>query len=77
GKPGRRIRVAGISSSTAETLDPAKGAQSTDYVRHIMFYNGLTRIDSHLVPHMEQAEKIESDNATVRTVTHHQRVTYH
>lgn len=30
GKPGGRIRVAGMSSSTADTLDPAKGALSTD-----------------------------------------------
>lgn len=77
GKPGGRIRVAGMSSSTADTLDPAKGALSTDYVRHFMFYNGLTRFDSHLVPHMELAEKIESDNAIVWTVTLRQGVTFH
>lgn len=28
-----------------------------------MFYNGLTRFDSHLVPQMELAERIESDDA--------------
>ncbi|MBX8590308.1 ABC transporter substrate-binding protein [Pseudomonas cichorii] len=77
GKPGGRIRVAGMSSSTADTLDPAKGALSTDYVRHFMFYNGLTRFDSHLVPHPELAEKIENSNATVWTITLRKDVTFH
>ncbi|UXZ95736.1 ABC transporter substrate-binding protein [Pseudomonas phytophila] len=77
GKPGGRIRVAGMSSSTADTLDPAKGALSTDYVRHFMFYNGLTRFDSHLVPQMELAERIESDDATLWTVTLRKDVTFH
>ncbi|MFH7423137.1 ABC transporter substrate-binding protein, partial [Pseudomonas syringae pv. tagetis] len=49
GKPGGRIRVAGMSSSPADTLHPPTGALSTDYVRHFMFYNGLTRFHSHLV----------------------------
>lgn len=77
GKPGGRIRVAGMSSSTADTLDPAKGALSTDYVRHFMFYNGLTRFDSHLVPQMELAERIESSDATLWTVTLRKDVTFH
>ncbi|WP_122869812.1 ABC transporter substrate-binding protein [Pseudomonas viridiflava] len=77
GKPGGRIRVAGMSSSTADTLDPAKGALSTDYVRHYMFYNGLTRFDSHLVPHMELAEKIDNKDATVWTITLRKDVTFH
>ena len=38
---GGRIRAASLSSSTADTLDPAKGALSTDYVRHYMFYSCL------------------------------------
>tara|TARA_R110000787_G_scaffold281410_6_gene392744 strand:- start:16461 stop:16694 length:234 start_codon:yes stop_codon:yes gene_type:complete len=44
GRPrqGGRIRAASLSSSTADTLDPAKGALSTDYIRHYMFYSGLT-----------------------------------
>jgi peptide/nickel transport system substrate-binding protein len=77
GKPGGRIRVAGISSSTADTLDPAKGALSTDYVRHFMFYNGLTRFDSHLVPQLELAERIDNDQATVWTITLRKDVTFH
>ena len=69
GKPGGRIRVAGMSSSTADTLDPAKGALSTDYARHFMFYNGLTRFDSHLVPQLELAERIDNTDATLWTIT--------
>ena len=41
---GGRIRVATMSSSTADTLDPAKGALSTDYARHYMLYSGLVLI---------------------------------
>lgn len=77
GKPGGRIRVAGMSSSTADTLDPAKGALSTDYVRHFMLYNGLTRFDQHLVPQMELAERIESSDATLWTVTLRKDVVFH
>ncbi|CAG8999733.1 MAG: HTH-type transcriptional regulator SgrR [Candidatus Celerinatantimonas neptuna] len=61
GRPGGSIRVASNSSSIADTLDPAKGALSTDYVRQYMVYNGLTKFDEHLVPHLELAESI-SDN---------------
>jgi peptide/nickel transport system substrate-binding protein len=57
---GGRIRVASISSSTSDTLDPAKGALSTDYVRHFMLYSGLTEFDPHLTPHPALAESIES-----------------
>ncbi|MGI4839836.1 MAG: ABC transporter substrate-binding protein [Janthinobacterium lividum] len=77
GKPGGRIRVAGMSSSTADTLDPAKGALSTDYVRHFMFYNGLTRFDSHLVPQLELAERIDNTDATVWIITLRKDVTFH
>ena len=77
GKPGGRIRVAGMSSSTADTLDPAKGALSTDYVRHFMFYNGLTRFDSHLVPQLELAERIDNTDATVWIITLRKDVSFH
>jgi peptide/nickel transport system substrate-binding protein len=57
---GGRVRVASISSSTADTLDPAKGALSTDYVRHYMVYSGLTQFDAALRPQPALAETIES-----------------
>src|ERR1700692_2570422 len=47
-KQGGKIRVATQSASAADTLDPAKGALGTDYVRANMFYNGLTELASHL-----------------------------
>ncbi|MNZ30794.1 Periplasmic dipeptide transport protein precursor [compost metagenome] len=77
GKPGGRIRVAGSSSSTADTLDPAKGSGSTDYVRHYMFYNGLTRFDNHMVPQLELAERIETTDATLWVITLRKEVTFH
>ncbi|ROM70689.1 ABC transporter substrate-binding protein [Pseudomonas brassicacearum] len=77
GKPGGRIRVAGITSSTADTLDPAKGSSSTDYVRHYMFYNGLTRFDSHMVPQLELAERIDTTDATLWVITLRKEVTFH
>lgn len=77
GKPGGRIRVAGISSSTSDTLDPAKGSSSTDYVRHYMFYNGLTRFDSHMVPQLELAERIDTTDATLWVITLRKEVTFH
>jgi peptide/nickel transport system substrate-binding protein len=64
-KRGGRIRVASLSSSTADTLDPAKGALSTDYARHYTLYSGLTQFDSQLRPQMALAQTIDSaDNAT-------------
>ena len=36
-KQGGKIRVATQSSSAADTLDPAKGALGTDYVRATCF----------------------------------------
>ena len=67
-KKGGRIRVAGFSSSTADTLDPAKQALSTDYVRSSMFYNGLTSLDEWMAPRLALAESIEHDRATVWTI---------
>lgn len=57
---GGSIRVALQSSSTADTLDPAKGSLSTDYVRHFMLYAGLTRMDPDLVARPLLAERVES-----------------
>lgn len=62
---GGRIRVAGLSSSTADTLDPAKGALSTDYTRHYMIYSGLTQFDGELNPLPSLAESFSSDDQQV------------
>ncbi|MCC7047775.1 MAG: ABC transporter substrate-binding protein [Alphaproteobacteria bacterium] len=63
-KKGGRIRVAGNSTSTADTVDPAKQSLSTDYSRCTMFYNGLTRLDETLAPQLELAASIEDTKAT-------------
>jgi len=64
---GGRIRVATMASSTSDTLDPAKGALSTDYVRHNMLYSGLTQFDGRLTPQPALAESIETrDHITWR-----------
>src|SRR5690242_12015543 len=59
---GGRIRVASMSSSTADTLDPAKGSLSTDYVRQYMIYSGLTQYDPHLKAQPALAESIETSD---------------
>jgi peptide/nickel transport system substrate-binding protein len=76
-KRGGHIRVAGFSSSTADTLDPARQTLSTDYERCQMFYNGLTRLDATLTPQPELAETIENDKATVWTFKLRKGVTFH
>ena len=55
-KKGGKLRVAGFASSTTDTLDPAKGSNSTDYSRDTTFYNGLTVLDEHLAPQLDLAE---------------------
>src|SRR5438034_2392652 len=74
---GGRIRVSSISSSTADTLDPAKGALSTDYVRHNMFYNGLTRYDRLLDAQPELAESLESKDQQFWRVRLRKGVPFH
>ena len=76
-KRGGRIRVASLSSSTADTLDPAKGALSTDYSRHYMLYSGLTQFDSHLRPQLALAESIESDDRTLWRIKLRSGVEFH
>ncbi|GGZ07918.1 ABC transporter substrate-binding protein [Novosphingobium colocasiae] len=57
------IRVASMAASTKDTLDPAKGAMATDYVRHYMLYSGLTSIDDDsLRPRPALAESFDSDD---------------
>jgi peptide/nickel transport system substrate-binding protein len=76
-KRGGKIRVAGFSSSTADTVDPAKQSLSTDYARCNMFYNGLTVLDGNLAPQLALAESMENDKATVWTVKLRRDVEFH
>ncbi|EJK81311.1 ABC transporter substrate-binding protein [Agrobacterium sp. SHOUNA12C] len=74
---GGALKAAGWSSSTADTLDPAKASLSTDYVRCCAFYNRLSFLDKAGVTQMELAESIESTDAKVWTVKLRKGVTFH
>jgi len=74
---GGRLTIATQSSSTADTLDPARGALSTDYIRAHMFYSALTTLDANLVPQMSLAERFESDDATTWTIALRHGVQFH
>ena len=74
---GGQIRIASISSSTADTLDPAKGGLSTDYIRHNLFYNGLTRYDRHLIARPELAERIETSDQILWRVKLRKGIVFH
>jgi peptide/nickel transport system substrate-binding protein len=74
---GGRIRVAGVSTSTSDTVDPAKQSLSTDYARCNMFYNGLTSLDSRLAPQPALAESWETPDATNWTFKLRKGVTFH
>jgi peptide/nickel transport system substrate-binding protein len=76
-KKGGKIRVAVASGSTADTLDPAKGGNIADYVRHFMFYNCLTTIDTKLAPQMELAESITTKDGVLWTVKLRKDVQFH
>ena len=76
-KKGGRIRVASLSSSTADTLDPAKGSLSTDYARHYMLYSGLTQYDANLRPQLALAESISDTESTVWTIKLRSGVLFH
>lgn len=74
---GGRIKVATATSSTADTLDPARGANYTDYCRQFMFYNGLTTLDESLVPRMTLAESFDTSDALSWTIKLRQDVVFH
>ena len=74
---GGRVKVASAAGSTADTLDPARGANYTDYTRAFMFYNGLTVLDKLMAPQMALASAIETDDALTWTVKLRQDVVFH
>ncbi len=79
GKPrvGGRIRVAGIVASTADTIDPAKGGNSSDYMRLFLLYSGLTQYDGALRAQPGLAEAIETDDNIVWTIRLRRGVQFH
>ena len=74
---GGFIKAAGYSSSTSDTLDPAKASLSTDYVRCCALYNRLTFLPESGEVQMELAESIDSPDAKVWTVELKKGVTFH
>ncbi len=74
---GGHLKVAGFQGSTADTLDPAKASNSTDYSRICALYNRLTFIDGSGQTTMELAESIDSKDAKVWTVKLRKGVTFH
>ncbi len=77
-KNGGTIRVATHSSSTSDTLDPAKGATALDYIRHFMLYSGLTCIeDENLAPKLSIARAIETDDRISWHIDLHRGVRFH
>lgn len=76
-RKGGQLTIATQSSSTADTLDPARGALSTDYLRAHMFFSGLTTLDVHLAPQMALAEEMATDDAITWTVRLRKGVVFH
>ncbi|OHV87683.1 ABC transporter substrate-binding protein [Mesorhizobium sp. ORS 3428] len=74
---GGHFKAAGWSSSTADTLDPAKASLSTDYVRCCSLYNRLTFLDKDGKTQMELAESFDSKDAKTWTVKLRKGVTFH
>ncbi|MEX3957510.1 ABC transporter substrate-binding protein [Trinickia sp. EG282A] len=76
-KKGGKIRVAYDSSSTADTLDPAKGSTGADYIRFFMFYSSLAQLDASLTPQMNLAEAIDTSDAKTWVIKLRKGVTFH
>lgn len=74
---GGHLKAAGWSSSTADTLDPAKASLSTDYVRCCAFYNRLTFLDAKGAVQMELAEAVQTTDAVTWEVKLKPGVTFH
>lgn len=79
GKPrvGGRIRVGTIVASTADTLDPAKAGNSSDYMRMFLLYSGLTQYDGALRANPGLATSIETDDNIVWTIRLRNGVHFH
>nr|MBA4769410.1 ABC transporter substrate-binding protein [Sphingobium sp.] len=76
-KVGGRIRVASVAASTADTLDPAKGNLSTDYMRLYLIYSGLTQYDGQLRAVPGLAERIETRDNIVWYIRLRKGVHFH
>ena len=76
-RKGGRLRVAGAAAAVSDTLDPAKQANHTDYIRGFMFYNGLTVLDGNLIPQPSLAEEFTTKDAKTWVFKLRKGVTFH
>ncbi len=76
-KKGGKLRVAGITASISDTMDPAKQSNQSDYIRGNMFYNGLTVLDNRLAPQPALAESFTTKDAQTWIFTLRKGVTFH
>jgi peptide/nickel transport system substrate-binding protein len=76
-RKGGRIKVAGSASAVSDTLDPAKQANHTDYIRGFTFYNGLTTLDGNLMPQPSLAEEFSTKDARTWVFKLRKGVTFH
>lgn len=76
-KQGGSVKIASAETSTTDTLDPARGSNSTDYARHYMFYNGLTTLDEHLTAQMTLAESFQTTDGQNWSLKLRKDVTFH
>jgi peptide/nickel transport system substrate-binding protein len=76
-RKGGRIKVAGAASGVGDTLDPAKQANHTDYIRGFTFYNGLTYLDGNLRPQPQLAEEFATKDAKTWVFKLRRGVTFH
>lgn len=76
-KYGGKIRVATTSSSTKDTLDPAKASLGTDYTRIYMLYSGLTQFNESLGADLALAEKLETEDQQVWHIELRKGITFH
>jgi peptide/nickel transport system substrate-binding protein len=74
---GGHLKAAGFTASTADTLDPAKASNATDYTRICAYYNRLTFLNENSEVQMELAESVETTDAKVWTVKLKSGVEFH
>lgn len=74
---GGHLKAAGFTASTADTLDPAKASNATDYVRICAYYNRLTFLNEKGEVQMELADSVETTDAKVWIIHLKSGVTFH
>lgn len=76
-KRGGKLRAASSNSSVSDTLDPAKGSNSGDYIRQFMFYSGLTELSAKMRAEPALAESFDSKDGIDWTFRLRKGVTFH